>query len=188
MAATVDVIRKTGPSGGITNNVISAINTRANAEDAHSVAGVLNAVRRPLPAQPDKYSYWVSTRIIVTVTPAGVIDNLRWFTDGTDNFGTGISCNVAKASSGADDGYREATGTLGDTGTELTQINHDGLDEAPADAFTFTIGSPKVLAGSIANPAIGEVGDHVVYQLVVSDAASSGPSNQEQFTFRYDET
>lgn len=188
MAATVEIIRKTGPGSSPVNSTITAINTRANAEDQHTVAGVINAVNRPLPTNPPKYSYWVSTRLMVTVTPAGTINNLRWFTDGSNGLGIGLSCSIAKASNGADDGYRQATGTLGDTGIELNQTNHDGLDEAPSDAFAFTSASPKSLGGSISNPDTGEVGDFVVYQIAVTDAASPGPSGQEQFSFRFDET
>lgn len=184
MAATVQIVRKTG--AGPTATDITGINTRANAEDAHSVAGTSNPIR--IPAAGTNYSYWVTTRLNVTVTPAGTIDNLRWFTDGANGFGTGVTCVGAKASTGAAAGYREATGTPGTTGTELTQANHTGLDEAPADVFGFTSGAPKSLVGSITNPSTGEFGDHWVYQIAVASTAGPGATPSETFTFRYDET
>lgn len=103
MAATVQIGRKTGVAPG-TFTDITSINTRANAEDVHSVAGTSNPIR--IPSAGTNYSYWVSTRLKVTVTPAGTIDNLRWFTDGANNFGTGVTCKGAKASTGADAGFR----------------------------------------------------------------------------------
>lgn len=186
MPATVQVVRKTGPSGSIVVSDITGINTRANAEDAHSTGGTSNPIR--IPAAGTNYSYWVSTRLKATVTPAGTIDNIRWFTDGSNSFGTGVTCKCAKASTGADAGYRQATGTPGTSGTQLTQGNHAGLDEAPADAFGFTSGSPKALAGSIVNPSVGEFGDHLVYQVEVGSTAAPGATGSEQFTYRYDET
>lgn len=185
MAATVQIGRKTGVAPG-TFTDITTLNTRANAEDVHSVAGTTNPIR--IPASGTNYSYWVSTRLKVTVTPAGTIDNLRWFTDGANGFGTGVTAKGAKASTGADSGYRIATGTPGTTGTQLLQANHSGLDEAPADVFGFTSGAPKTLTGTISNPTTGEFGDHWVYQIEVGTTAGPGATAQETFTYRYDET
>ena len=102
-----------------------------------------------------------------------------------------MGCNVAKASTGADSGYRQATGTEGQTGTQLTQANHTGLDAAPVDAFTKTSGSPLSLNGSISNPNTGAFGDFVVYQVTVDNSASPGvhpSSTPETWTWKYDET
>jgi hypothetical protein len=70
----------------------------------------------------------------------------------------------------------------------LTQANHTGLDEAPADVFTFTSASPKALVGTISNPGTGEFGDHWVYQTEVGTTAVPGATAQETFTWRFDET
>ena len=185
MAATVQIGRKTGVAPGTLTD-ITAINTRANAEDTHTVAGTTNPIR--IPSAGTNYSYWVTTRLNVTVTPAGTIDNLRWFTDGANTFGTGVTCVGAKASTGADAGYRIATGTPGTTGTQLTQANHTGLDEAPANVFTFTSAAPKALVGTISNPATGQFGDHWVYQVEVGTTAGPGATPQETWTWRFDET
>ncbi|SNQ59539.1 hypothetical protein [Candidatus Methanoperedens nitratireducens] len=186
MVATVQIVRKTGASGAIVSTDITSINTRANAYDTHSTGDISNGIQ--IPSVGTYYSFWVTTRLNCTVTPAGTINNLRWFTDGTGSFGTGVTCKVAKASTGLDAGYRQATGTVGQTGTQLTQVNHTGLDAAPVDAFTLTAASPLALSGSITNPSTGQFGDHVVYQLEVGTTAASGATSQETFTFRYDET
>lgn len=184
MVATVQIQRFTGASPSGTD--ITGINTRANAEDAHSTAGTTNPIQ--IPAAGSNYSYWVSTRLVCTVTPSGTINNIRWYTDGANGFGTGVTCKGAKASTGADSGYRQATGTPGSTGTELTQVNHTGLDEAPADVFGYTSGSPKSLTGSISNPSTGAFGDYWIYQTIIGSTASPGATNAETFYWKYDET
>jgi hypothetical protein len=68
MPATVQIVRKTGASPGSATN-ITGINTRANAEDAHSVSGTSNPIR--VPTSGTKYSYWVTTRL-VDGNPIGV--------------------------------------------------------------------------------------------------------------------
>lgn len=185
MPANVQIHRLTGSGAGTGTN-ITGINTRANAEDAHSTSGTSNPVR--IPTSGHNYSYWVSTRLNAQTSPSGTINNLRWFTDGTNNFGTGIDCFVARANQGANAGYRQATGTVGVTGDELNTTNHTGLVANPVNAFTYTSSSPLNLSGSISNPNTGYFGDIVVYQIRVANTASPGVSGQETFTFRYDET
>jgi hypothetical protein len=186
MPATVIIERHTGTAGSTTQTNITGINTRANAFDTHSTNDTTNPIA--IPPSGTNYSYWVSTRLECTVAPSGVIDNLRWFSDGANNFGTGVTCKVAKASTGANSGYRQATGTPGQTGTQLTQVNHTGLDAAPVDAFGKTSGSPLALTGSTSVTTTGGFGDFVVYQIEVASTASPGATAQETFTFQYDET
>ena len=184
MAATVQIHRITGAGAGSENDITS-INTRANAADAHSTADTASPVQ--IPSSGTNYSYWVTTRLKCTVTPAGTINNLRWYTDGANGFGTGVTCKAAKASTGANAGYRQATGSTGN-GTQLLQANHSGLDEAPVNVFTYTSGSPKSLTGSITNPSTGRFGDHMCYQLEVAATAAPGACPAETFTWQWDET
>lgn len=189
MAATVKIVRLTGaapPSATDLNpSGATGINTRANLSDAHSTADLNNPI--PIPTAGFNYSYWVSTRLNCTATPAGTINNVRWFTDGSNNFGTGVTAIAAKASTGADSGYRQATGSVS-SGTILNQTNHTGLDEAPVDPFVYTSASPRLLNGTLINPATGQFGDIMVVQLVIASNASPGVTNQEEFSWRYDET
>lgn len=185
MAATVKIIRFTGSGAGAESDITS-INTRANAYDGHSTGDTSYPIQ--IPAAGNNYSYWVSTRLKCTVTPTGTINNVKWYTDGFNSFGTGVTCVGAKASTGANAGYRQATGSAGATGTELTMVNHTGLDESPSDVFAFTSGSPKSLIGSITNPSTGVFGDFMVYQIIVASTASPGTTGSETFTWRYDET
>ncbi len=180
MAATVLIRRWTGTTASPVKTDITSINTRDNAFDTHSTADTTNPVQKPTTGL--KFGYWVSTRLDATVTPAGTIDNLRWFTDGSNTFGTGITCKGESATS-----YKQATGTPGDTGNKLTTTNVP-LSASPTDVFAFNSGSPNAITGSISNPSTGDFGDFMVYQLEVSTSAGPGASTQETFTWRFDET
>jgi hypothetical protein len=179
MAATVDIVRLTG--AGPTASTITAINTRANALDSHTTADTTSPVN--VPASGSNYSFWVTTRLNCTATPAGTINNLRWFSDGANNFGTGITCVGMEAS-----GYTQATGVVGSTGDVLNATNYATLLAAPVDVFTFTSASPRSLAGSLSNPTTGQFGNRFIYQLVIGATAGPGVSGSETFSWRYDET
>lgn len=180
MAATVTVRRWTGASGGPTKTDVTSATTRASTSDA-AAPGTSDPI--PIPAAGTKYSYWMSFRLSADTTPTGTINNLKWFSDGSNNHGTGVTHKGQSATS-----YVQATGTQGDTGTQLTTGNHAGLSAAPADVFSFTSGSPKSLTGSISNPSTGDFGDFFVQQVEVGSTAGPGSITAETFTFRYDET
>jgi hypothetical protein len=178
MAATVLIRRLTG--AGPTATDITSINTRANAEDAHSTAGTTNPIQ--IPAAGTNYSYWVVTRLDVTAGTYTTINNLKWYTDGSNGLGTGVTCRVGTAT-----GYTQATGTAGVTGTELTVGNYGTFTLGNANAFTYTSGSPLSVTGSASSSATGQFGDRVVYQNEVGTTAASGATGSETFTWRYDE-
>lgn len=183
MAATIIIYRWTGSSGAPTKTNITNINTVANAADSHQATASGSSNPITIPSVGTNYSYWVSTRLNCTVTPSGTVNNLRWYTDGSNTFGTGVGCNAQDASA-----YVQATGTAGTTGIQLTTGNHSGLSGSPVDAFSFTSGSPKSVTGSITNPSTGDFGNFMVYQLTVGTTASPGATGSETFTWLYDET
>ena len=126
-----------------------------------------------------------SGTVTINPTTAGTINNIRWYTGGSNNFGTGVTATVAQAQS-----YVQATGTIGTTGTQLTVGNHTGSLASPVDPFTVYPGSSTALAvtGSLSNPSTGQFGNQVVYQLAVATTASPGATGQNTFTWLYDET
>jgi hypothetical protein len=180
MAATVDILRWTGATGAPVKSTITGINTRANALDSHTTADTSSPVQ--IPASGSNYSFWVCTRLTAGTSPAGTINNLRWYADGANNFGTGITAIGNEATT-----YVQATGTVGQTGIQLTTGAYSTIT-TPVDPFTFTAASPKSLAGSIANPTTGDFGSWFVYQIVVASTATPGATAQETFTWKYDET
>lgn len=177
MSATVIINRLTGSGPSATD--ITSINTRANAEDAHSTAGTSNSIL--IPTSGTNYSYWVTTQLEVTAITGGTVDNLRWYSDGTNNLGTGVTCKGQEATS-----YVQAAGTPGTSGTQLTTGNHAGLTGSPVDVFGLTSGSPKSLAGSTSTAQ--KFGSRFVYQIEVASTASSGATGTETFTWKYDDT
>ena len=176
MTATVLIRRLTGAGPSATD--ITSINTRANAADAHSTNDTASPIT--IPGAGTDYSYWVVTRLDVTVGPSGTINNVKWYTDGANGFGTGVTCKVNTAS-----GYVQATGSAGN-GTQLTTGNYATLAGAPTDAFAYTSGSP--LAVTATTTTTGQFGDRVVYQTEVGTTALPGATAQETFTWKYDET
>lgn len=176
MAATVQVQRFTG--AGPTGTDITGINTRMKQNDSHATGGTDN----PVPAVTTSYSFWISTRLVITVAPTTGINNVKWYSGGTA-FGTGITVNGEKASTGATAGYRQASSAI-----VLNQTNHTGLDAAPADVTTFTSGSPKTLTGSIGATTGSGTIEYFVYQAAVTSSAAAGPSGARTFTWQYDET
>jgi hypothetical protein len=180
MPATVDITRWTGTTGAPVKGVITGINTRANAEDVNSVADTVNPVQ--IPAAGTNYSYWVATRLTCSVTPAGTINNLRWYSGGSNNLGTGIDCFGNEATA-----YTQAIGTLGQTGTQLITANYPTVT-TPVQVWTLTAAAPKSLAGSLSNPGTGDFGSFFVYQINVGTTALPGATGQTTFTWKYDET
>jgi hypothetical protein len=183
MAATVTIMRWTGAAGSPTKtDIINTLagNTRANAIDQATSADTTYPVQ--IPTSGTNCSFWVSTRLSCSVTPANLINNLRWFSDGGNNFGGGITAIVGKAAA-----YTQATGSNGVSGNPLTTAAYAGLT-SPVDPFTtYPPGSPFALTGSLNNPTTGDFGDFVVYQIVVATSALPGATTQETWTWKYDE-
>jgi hypothetical protein len=176
---SLQIRRLTG--AGPTSTDITSINTRLNAEDAHSTAGTSNSILKP--ASGTNYSYWCVTQLYYNGSGTGTINNIKWFTDGSNGLGTGRTMNVNTAT-----GYVQATGTAGETGTQLTTGNYATLAGAPTNAFAYTTGSPLAVAGSVTNPNNSAFGDRVVFQVAVADTASAGASSAETMSFRVDST
>ncbi len=190
MVATVVINRLTGPAGTIVETAITTLNTRANTADAHSTNDTASPIE--IPSAGTNYSFWVNTQLECTVTPDNLIDNLEWFTDGSNSYGTGITLQVAQCARAS---YTQAVGTGGQTGTLLNDTNYSGGTITPAtpgadNAFAFVTGTPLAVTGSITNPSTGEFGNIVVYQVAVGTSATPGtkPASPETITWRYDET
>lgn len=180
MTATVIIERLTG--AGPSRTDLAGGNTRANAADAHTTGDTASPIE--IPSGSPNYSYWVSTQLNATVAPDNLLDNIEWFTDSSNSYGTGITNLVGVAAS-----YTQATGTPAVTGTELLVGVYSGLSPSPPeDAFAETTGSPLTVAGN--TTGTGAFGSIVVYQVVVASSASAGtkPATPETFSWRFDET
>jgi hypothetical protein len=178
MAATVLIKRLTSTAPGQSGSTdITSINTRMKQNDTHATGGTDN----PVPAVTTSYSFWITTQLECTVTPTTLVDNLRWFSDGS-NIGTGLVIN----------GQTATTYVIAASAIVLNTTNYTGLTGAPVDVVTLTSGAPKAVTGSISNPSTGYIGGTTngmfVYQLAATASAAAGPTATETFTWRYDET
>lgn len=182
MVATIRIMRVSGSiNGGVYDySIINSASARASTSDSAS-PGTSNPV--PIPSSGCNHTYWVSAQLYSACAPDNSITNIKWYTDGTNTFGTGTECMVAAASS-----YVQATGAAGSSGSILSVANHAGLTNAPSNAFQYTSAAASQLSvtGSIA-AATGSFGYYVVYQVSVASTASAGNSGEETFTFAYDE-
>jgi len=145
----------------------------------------------PIPVSGSNFSFFKHLYLRVTGGTFTQIDNVKFFTDGT-NFGTGIITSVGDQNpinnSGSQASYILATGTVGTTGIEMI-AGHSGIT-TKTDAFTFTSGSPRTItiseAGAIIN-AVGERTDYNVFQMEVQSTASPGDLADETWTYQFDE-
>ena len=176
----VQIRRLTG--SGPTATDVTSINTRLNAEDAHSTGGTSNPILKP--AAGTNYSFWAVFRLFFSGSGTGSISDIEWFTDGANGLGTGRGLKVATAGV-----YDQATGTPGVSGDQLTVAAYGNgstdLDGAPADAFGYTSGAPLAVAGGVTDPSSEEFGDYVVLQYSVGTTAAAGAGSQETITWRW---
>ena len=179
MAADVDIKRMYGAITGSapTYEDVTSGTAQMGTSDETSPSTI------PVPTAGSNYSYWVHTILYAACAPDNAVNNLQWWTDGVDSFGTGVNCLVATAST-----YVQAVGTAGSSGALLDSACHGGLEGTASDAFTYVTGARLSVAGSI-GATTGCIGDAmVVFQLRVDDTAGAGNTADETFTWAYDES
>ena len=178
MAATVIIVNVTG-AGAASADVTSGSVTAGTSDEATSPSAI------PIPSSGSNHSYWQSFHLVATAAPDNAINNQKFYTDGTNTFGTGVTAIIAEAS-----GYVVATGAAGSSGSVLVSGNHAGLTNggATSDLFLYTSSCKLPVAGSIA-ATTGCIGDeHVITQLSVISTAGAGNSGEETMTWEFDET
>lgn len=190
MAATVHLFLDTAGSNdtpGAETDIDAAGPPELRFKDADD-ATIDSADPIPIPAAGTFRSRWKQIYIEVTAGSGFTIDNVRFFTDGTNNFGTGVDVDIGDEhpvkNSGANTGYEVA-----DVSDEV-MTNHADITGV-TDVFALSSGSPRTVtiseAGAVIN-ASGEACNYVVLQMKVASTASPGELPvDEQMTFRYDE-
>ncbi len=181
MAATVKIARYNGAGAGASNDITSASLTIGTSDEATEASPI------PIPTSGSNHSYWVHTALVATAAADNSIDNIKWYTDGTNSLGTGVTAIMGMASA-----YDQATGTAGSSGEVLNSTNHASLSGCPSgatsDMFLYTSSCKLQIPGSIA-ATTGSIGDEwVVIQLSVISTAGAGNTAEEVITFEYDET
>ncbi len=84
--ATIVIERLT--STGPTHTNVTSTNSRIDASDAHSTNSTANPVS--IPTSGLNYSYWATFRLKCTVAPTTLINNIKFYMDGSNTFGTDV--------------------------------------------------------------------------------------------------
>lgn len=179
MAATVQIYERTTVTP--TNTDITTTNSRYLLADSTSAATTSNPLQ--IPASSTNNSYWKSRYLNCTVTPAGTIDTIKYYTDGANSYGTGVTETVSTANALT---YVVATGSA-TSGTLLSNANYSGSGST-VNSFTYTSGSALSITGSISNPSTGKISDFWVEQMNVASTATPGATPTETKTISWNET
>lgn len=142
-----------------------------------------------IPTTGDIYSYWKHIYLYCDAPDSNSIDNLKFYSDGSNNYGTGVDLEVGgqfpSKTNAASAGYEEA-----DDQSSLVS-GHTGISSV-ASVFTYTSGSPLSgptigEAGGVID-AVGETSNYLLLQMKVSSTASPGELPvDETLTIKYDE-
>lgn len=163
MAATVQIHEMTGASAGTdktsgTFRFKSADNVTVDTND-----------RLQIPTGAEIFSYTKKARFYFVSGPSVDIQNLRAYTDGTNNFGTGIAVEYDLSGSWAANINTDIAGTDLFTKTSGSAIDMDAINTGP-------------------HTSTGYKGDFLRLQMGVSNTASPSQLTPETLTFAYDET
>lgn len=165
MAATIEIRSYHGASPSGTDVAGGAVRFKQADDDT---ADAVNPI--PVPGAGTNYSFLKQFQFYAADTPDNTIDNMNFYTDGANGYGTDIGLNALTES-----GYTQP-------------IILGAADAGGADAFGFTSGAPMIISGSIDNPDTGEFGHYLKLQATVGTTATQGTKSAETFTFEYDES
>lgn len=138
--------------------------------------GINNPLFRP--TSGTNRSFWKSIYLNADTSPSNVINNIKFYTDGSVG-ATGLTIKVGTKSS-----YTQATGTVGVTGNDASSA----LSITMTNAQTYTSSSPLSVSGTINYPNTGRISDYIIIQAEVTSSATVGTVPSETFTIQYDET
>jgi len=166
MAATVDIREWNGSTGSPTKTVKTSGEVRfKNADDANVDLNDPMVI----PASGTVYSYHKWLRLYIGATgPNQQITNLRFYTDGANGMGTGVTVSVKANSTYGGPTYSAPDGTF-------------------ADMFSYTSASPLSLGAGPYSGTNTDIGNFVEAVLGVASTASPGLTPSETVTFQYDE-
>jgi len=171
--ATISIKEVNGAGAGTPTTVT---NITLATTDAYSPSG-FSLVK---PSTGNTYSYWKVLYLNADTAPAGTINNIKVFSDGTVGW-TGTTLKL-----GVSDAYVQATGTAGLTGLDAEVSYDEGITMTSAGDYTSA--SPLSLTGTLSNPDTGKVSQYLVMQATLSTSSTTGDLDSETITFRWDET
>lgn len=167
MAATIQIHEMSALATGV-NKTSGTV--RFKAADNNTVD---NNDPIQVPGAGTTYSYTKKLRAYMEAPPSVNLTNLRWYTDGSSGFGTGVGVNVKN---------------LGNT----WGANYNTAMSGGSDLFGKTSGSPLDGDATNAGPFLpaadnSYIGDLIELQMSVASTASNGQLTAETLTLAYDE-
>lgn len=126
-----------------------------------------------VPAADSIYSYSKKLRAYMEAPPTTSVSNLRWYTDGNNGFGTGISVNVKNLGNTWGDNYKTAMSGGADLfgKTSASPLDGDATNTGPFDS----------------DDDNSYIGDLIELQMAVASTAANGTLTAETLTLAYDE-
>lgn len=126
-----------------------------------------------IPGAGSIYSYTKKVRSYMEAPPNTNVSNLRWYTDGANGLGAGVTMTVKNIGT-----------TWG--------ANYKTLMSGGADLFGYTSGSPLDGDGTDTGPFLpakdnSYIGDLIELQIAVASTATNGATPTETLTLAYDE-
>ena len=167
MAATIQIISLHGATGSTETQVDGGTMRFKAADD--DTANTSNPL--VIPGAGSIYSYIKQIRFKCTVAPSNLVDNLKFYTDGSNGLGTGVGIT----------GKTYVAGSYINPATQgQTQLS------GTTNIFTYTSGSPLAVSGSTSGT--GLFSDIIALQMDVASTAGQGTTPSETLTFSYDES
>lgn len=169
MAAVVQIHEMTTNSTTGVDKTSGTVRFKAVASTTSTTADANNPL--VIPAADTDWSYVKKLRAYMETAPGTNITNLRWYTDGSNGFGTGVSVNAKNIGT-----------TFG--------THYDTEMSGGSSVFGYTSGSPLDGDGTDAGPFTADnayFGDIVELQMAVASTASNGALSAETLTLAYDE-
>lgn len=171
MAATIQIHEMTTDENTGVNKTSSTVRFKAVASTTSTTADTSDPL--VIPGAGSVYSYAKKLRPYMEAPPNTNVSNIRWYTDGANGFGTGVTVTAKN---------------LGTTfGTHYNTQMSGG-----SDLFGYTSGSPLNGDGTDTGPFVPAddntyIGDIIELQMAVASTASNGALSAETLTLAYDE-
>jgi hypothetical protein len=198
MVATVSIGLDTGGIDGTPGNIadISSLgppNLRFKLADNPTIDANNKLVIPPVAGT--YYGFWKQIYLICLLPDGHTLNNLKFYSDGTNSFGTGVALQIGlqvpTRNLGSFAGYEVAAAASANSGEEMV-ASHGGIT-SKASVFNYTSAAPLTgpsisEAGNVIN-ATGETSNYIVLQMDVADTASPGELPvDETLTIQYDES
>lgn len=164
MAASVTIVERTQAGGSETDKTSGQIRFK-NADD--TTVDSNNPMVIPTAGADWSFEKWLRLNLGATA-PSDKIDNINFYSDGANGFGTGVNVWARSISAFS-------------TPAELTTST--GL----VDLFGLTSAAPLSISSGTFSSTGTHMGSHVVLAMEVSFEATVGALTAETITFSYDE-